>query len=373
MGDCATRGQAKTKLAYAGTITNTSEYVTKDEVIAWGGDSSYLNKYISGNELVALEDIVKKISISPQRVMTVISSYQQAVVGFEQRVIFDVNTIPFSLILNFKPIRNTRNFVAEIPHDIFEVRPDTDQVTSLYEIMPYQELSVNIYIDYFSVAAVPVTGGTAIPIVSNRAIGKWSNALNKSNDIKFTIPKEYVNHSINIILGTHRAFEEVNNVIRFNDAMLQFIFDPSYVPDVTSLRVTVRFLLKKFDTSSELGVVTLKGDLKISENRIVYTNFVPFVFTGNISDTSMLVFIDSISVLGTPTAEGSGAGVGYNLGLTSLVFGYTEGSKINPIKQIDLGGVLSSDIKTKNVQFSVQNEHLKDFYLGFNVSEVQIN
>lgn len=59
MGDCATRQEAATKLN-KGTVTSPNEYVTKKQVIEWGGDSASLNKYNGDYELIDYNDIKGK-------------------------------------------------------------------------------------------------------------------------------------------------------------------------------------------------------------------------------------------------------------------------------------------------------------------------
>lgn len=61
MSDCINRTKARTILGYSGvTPTASNEFVTKEQCIAMGAESSPLEKYKSGKELVNLDDIVKK-------------------------------------------------------------------------------------------------------------------------------------------------------------------------------------------------------------------------------------------------------------------------------------------------------------------------
>lgn len=61
MSDCINRTKARTILGYSGsTPTDSNEFVTKEQCITMGADSSPLEKYKSGKELVNLDDVVKK-------------------------------------------------------------------------------------------------------------------------------------------------------------------------------------------------------------------------------------------------------------------------------------------------------------------------
>lgn len=366
MGDCATRGQAKTKLAYAGTVTNTSEYVTKDEVIAWGGDASYLAKYISGDELVALEDIILVITgdtvyisytfpdspsvpkteflnvtligdiLGEQNVvlgsikitgtiphidtltfggqlsaeitgtylvpllykvremtisgldeennnapvnydcyinyvdiysvrngepdvylkmtivrtnsdfkdspftfligynnvlesfqlkfncrdhvklqpaqegnyLTIVSTYDQGITMFQQSIQFmksgDSNVYSEGLLM--RSIPNSRNYKAPILSDIFTRTTPADNRIDIIKFINENTPKYNIYIDDFSVLAIPPTGGDIIAIVNKQAVGRWSNTIVQNNSINFIVPQMYLNYNFNIILTTHRAF-----------------------------------------------------------------------------------------------------------------------------------------------------------------------
>lgn len=366
MGDCATRGQAKTKLAYAGTVTNTSEYVTKDEVIAWGGDASYLNKYISGNELVALEDIilaitgdtvyisysfpdspsvpktnflnvtligdilgqqdvvlgsikisgtiphvdtltfggqlsaeitgtylgtllykVKEMTISgldeennnasvnydcyinyvdiysvrngepdvylkmtvsrtnsdfkdspftfligynnvlesfqlkfncrdhvklqpaqEGNYLTIVSTYDQGIVMFQQSISFirSASSSQYGEGLLMRNIPNSRNFRAPLLSNVFDRETPADNRVDIIKFVNENKEKYNIYIDDFSVLAIPPTGGDYIAIVNKQAVGRWSNTITQANSINFIIPQAYLKYNFNIILTTHRAF-----------------------------------------------------------------------------------------------------------------------------------------------------------------------
>lgn len=61
MSDCINRTKARTILGYSGsTPTDSNEFVTKEQCITMGADSSPLEKYKSDKELVNLDDVVKK-------------------------------------------------------------------------------------------------------------------------------------------------------------------------------------------------------------------------------------------------------------------------------------------------------------------------
>lgn len=63
MSDCINRTKARTILGYSGaTPTASNEYVTKEQCITMGADSSPLGKYKSGKELINLDDVVKPAS-----------------------------------------------------------------------------------------------------------------------------------------------------------------------------------------------------------------------------------------------------------------------------------------------------------------------
>lgn len=60
MSDCINRTKARTILGYSGaTPTASNEYVTKEQCITMGAESSPLGKYKSNKELVNLDDVVK--------------------------------------------------------------------------------------------------------------------------------------------------------------------------------------------------------------------------------------------------------------------------------------------------------------------------
>lgn len=372
MGDCATRGQAKTKLAYAGTVTNTSEYVTKDEVIAWGGNSSYLNKYISGNELVALEDIVKGGSKN-KYIFTIVSTVEQVVKGLTIESSINVNNVKtYDSVLGFTKLLDNRHYNTEVDFPFAEDFPNVNQQITISKFKNYGSLGSNIFIDKFGIVAIPVDGGTRTTLL-DKDVKQWSNDISANKPIQGLIESKYINDTINFIFTTYRLFEEVNNGDVLNDSMIEFQFSLSNVPNVTSLRVSIGLSLKEVNGVDEVGSVLLKGDLPVSSNRVNYKHLLPFILTGNLPSGNSLVSIESISVMGTPTADGSGAGVGYDLGLISLIFGYMGVEGPTPIREINLGGILSSEIGERNINFSIQNTFLKSLYLGFNVGEVQIN
>lgn len=60
MSDCINRTKARTILGYSGaTPTASNEFVTKEQCITMGAESSPLEKYKSDKELVNLDDVVK--------------------------------------------------------------------------------------------------------------------------------------------------------------------------------------------------------------------------------------------------------------------------------------------------------------------------
>lgn len=213
MGDCATRSQAKIKLAYDGNISNNgnpSEYITKDEIIAWGGDASYLDKYISGKELVALEDIVKPSGDYEQIYrVSIISTVTQEITDFVLQLGLEINQQDHyvSEVYTTKETETIWDGTTDMRIDTKWI--DKMQNNRLVELSPRYSPGVNIFINSLNIVAKSKTTGANVPLVNNLLLNKWTADLTVHNYIEFVVPVEHTTDPIDIIIRTATPFKNI--------------------------------------------------------------------------------------------------------------------------------------------------------------------